>query len=54
MGTIYEREVRLYWYQRNYEQTVPLDKSTNVDNIEVAPGYTVSRKNWYQIQTHTF
>ena len=32
----------------------PLDKSTNVDNIKVAPGYTVSRKNWYQIQTHTF
>ena len=35
----------MYWDQRKYELTIPLDKSTNIDSINVAPVY--SKFNMY-------
>lgn len=33
------REVKFYWNQHKYELKIPLEKSTNVSNINVTPGY---------------
>ena len=37
--TIDSIEVRMYWDQHKYELTTPLEKSTNVANINVVPRY---------------
>ena len=38
--TIDAIEVRMYWDLHKYELTTPLEKSTNVSNINVVPGYS--------------
>ena len=36
----YENEIILYWDQRKYKRTIPIDpKQSNVASITTAPGY---------------